>query len=145
MGTSPPPPLKTPPPLTSAFAHQAAKGSWASALIVFLLLAFGVQSGARVILELVALLLNIVGLALGIVALFGIRKHGSKGILAPAVVGIIINGLLLFIFVTNFVTARARAQKMKSEVWPNQPVQRTGASRFAQSEMRTPSAAGSRR
>jgi len=55
-------------------------------------------------------LLIIVGLAFGIIALFGISQHGSKGILAPAIVGIIINGLLLLIFVTNFMAARARAQ-----------------------------------
>ena len=53
----------------------------------------------------------IIGLVLGVVALFGIRKHGTKGILAPALVGILINGLLLFIFVSNFVAAQARTQR----------------------------------
>jgi acyl carrier protein len=53
----------------------------------------------------------VAGLVLGVIALSGIRKYGAKGILAPAVVGIGINGLLLFIFVTNFVAARAKAQR----------------------------------
>jgi hypothetical protein len=48
-------------------------------------------------------------LGLGIAALFGIRKHGRKGILAPALAGLVLNGLLLFIFITNFVAARAAA------------------------------------
>lgn len=72
---------------------------------------FSRQIGARVIIELVSLLLMVVGLVFGIVALFGIRTHGKSGILAPAIVGIIINGLLAFIFVTNFLAARARAQR----------------------------------
>jgi hypothetical protein len=88
------------------FAFQAAKGSWASSVIVFFLLVLS-STGAKVILELIALLLILAGLSLGIIALFGIRKHGAKGILAPALVGIIINGLLFFIFATNFLAARA--------------------------------------
>ncbi len=90
----------------TAFAFQAAKGSWASSVIVFFLLVFS-STGAKVVLELIALLLILAGLSLGIIALFGIRKHGAKGILAPALVGIVINGLLLFIFINNFLAARA--------------------------------------
>jgi hypothetical protein len=60
-----------------------------------------------VIIELTALVLILVGMIFGVVALFGISKHGAKRILAPALAGIVINGLLLFIFVTNFVAARA--------------------------------------
>jgi hypothetical protein len=40
----------------------------------------------------------------------------AKGILAPAIVGIILNGLLLFIFVTNFMAARARAMQQHSGI-----------------------------
>ncbi len=107
--------MNTPPP-TTAIAHQAAKLSWACPIIVFVLVAFGGQVGARVIIELIALLLIIVGLASGVIALFGISRHGPKGILAPAMVGIILNGLLLFIFVTNFRAARARAQPQHTSI-----------------------------
>jgi uncharacterized membrane protein YeaQ/YmgE (transglycosylase-associated protein family) len=114
------------PPQTTSFAHQAAKLSWACPIIVFLLLMFGRQVSSPVILDLIALLLIVVGLIFGVIALFGISKHGRKGILAPAIVGIIINGLLLFIFVTNFIAARARAQQHTSietspvvAVWSN--------------------------
>ncbi len=102
------------PPKTTSFSHQAAKLSWVCPIIVFVLLMFTRQIGARVIIEMVALLLIVVGLVFGIFALFGISKHGTKGILAPAIVGIIVNGLLLFIFVTNFMAARARAQQHTS-------------------------------
>jgi lipopolysaccharide export LptBFGC system permease protein LptF len=106
---TPTPPNTIPPPQATAFAHQAAKVSWVCPIIVFVLVPLGGQVAARVIIELIALLLIIVGLVFGVIALSGIRKHGSKGILAPAIVGIIINGLLLFIFITNFLAARARA------------------------------------
>jgi len=103
-------------PSTTTFSHQAAKLSWVCPIIIFLLLAFGSQAGARVIIELVALLLIVVGLLSGIVALFGMRSHGKSGILGPAIVGIIINGLLVFIFVTNFLAARARAQQQRGDL-----------------------------
>ena len=103
-------------PQSTAFAHQAAKLSWACPIVVVVLVAFGGQVGARVIIELIALLLIVVGLIFGIVALFGISKHGTKGILAAAIVGIIINGLLLLIFVMNFMTARARAIQQHSSI-----------------------------
>jgi len=106
------------------FARQAAKGSWVSAVIVFLLLAFGGRTGARAVLELVALLLIVAGFVLGVVAIFGIRKHGKKGILAPALIGIIINAVLIFIFLTNFLAARARAQR-RSDIRPNNPMELT--------------------
>jgi len=50
------------------------------------------------------------GFIFGIIAIFGVRKHGAKGILAPASIGLLINGLLLFIFFTNFLSARERAK-----------------------------------
>ena len=132
------------PPQATAFAHQAAKLSWACPIVVFVLVAFGGQVGARVIIELIALLLIVVGLIFGVIALFGISKHGTKGILAPAIVGIIINGLLLLIFVMNFMTARARAIQQHSSIetspvvamWSNKSLQVTrdgrssSASRF---------------
>jgi hypothetical protein len=103
---------------STAFPHQAAKASWVCAVIVFLLVAFGGRTGAKAILELVALVIMAIGSLLGIVALFGIPKHGAKGILAPALVGIILNGLLIFIFVTNFMATRAKAQGMRSQFQP---------------------------
>jgi hypothetical protein len=91
------------------FAHQAARASWLGPILIFLLFAFAHQVAARVLLELIALVLIVAGISLGVAALFGIRKHGRKGILAPALVGIALNGLLLSIFITNFVAASAAA------------------------------------
>jgi hypothetical protein len=115
MSPSTPPPVTTPPQQATAFPHQAAKASWASGVIVFALVALGGRSGG-IIVEFIALALMLVGFALGVIGLFGIRKHGTKHILAPALVGILINGLLLFIFITNFMAARAKARRHVSAV-----------------------------
>src|ERR1051325_7071803 len=106
--------MDTPPPKTTF--HQAAKLSWVCPILVFVLLMFSRQIGARVIIELVSLLLIVVGFAFGVFALFGIRTHGKSGILAPAIIGIIINVLFLFIFVTNFLAARAGARQQRGDV-----------------------------
>jgi uncharacterized membrane protein YsdA (DUF1294 family) len=88
-------------PKTTSFSHRAAKLGWVCpviSLIVFALLIFDRQIVARKIIPIivqVALLLIVVGLIFGIVALFGVSKHGTKGILVPAIVGIIISGLLI--------------------------------------------------
>ena len=95
----------------TGFAHRAAKGSWMGTLFVALLSAVARHTPAKLIMELGALLFILVGFLLGVVALFGIPKYGVSGILAPALVGIVCNGLLIFIFVTNFLAGRAEAQR----------------------------------
>ena len=88
-------------PKTSSFSRRAARLGWICpviSLIVFVLLIFDRQIIARKIIPIfvqVALLLIAVGLVSGIAALFGVSKHGRKGILVPAIVGIIISGLLI--------------------------------------------------
>ncbi len=112
---TPPPIIATPqPPQTRTFAHQAAKASWSTVVTICILLVFSGaarQPKVTLFVETLSFLLMVAGLALGIFALFGIRTHGRKGILAPAIVGIVLNALLLFIFVTNFLAARAKAQR----------------------------------
>lgn len=110
MNTETPPPTSaTEAPAAKAFAHQAAKASWAGPIVIFVLLVFGHQVAPPVLLDLLALALILTGIGMGIAALFGIRKHGRKGILVPALVGLVINGLLLLIFVTNFLAVRHQA------------------------------------
>ncbi len=105
--------MYTPPSSNSSFSHQAAKFSWIAPLIVLGLLTVGKQLGGRVIVELVCLLLMVLGLLFGLISLFGIGKHGTRGILAPAIIGILINGLLVLIFASNFMAARAKAQQQR--------------------------------
>lgn len=104
----------SPPKQEKAFVFQAARGCWASSIIVFFLLLFGKQTAPPVIIELAALVFILCGLGLGVAALFGIPKHGSPKILKPALVGMTINGFLLFIFITNFFAARNKALSQRS-------------------------------
>jgi hypothetical protein len=88
-------------PKMTSFSHRAARLGWVCpliSLIVFALLIFDREVLARKIIPViveVALLLIGVGLISGIAALFGVSRHGRKGILVPAIVGIIISGLLI--------------------------------------------------
>ena len=92
------------------FSQQAAKGSWVSFVAVTVILLIGKQSGSAVILDIAAIILAVMGIIAGIIALFGIRKHGVKKILAPALVGITLNGFLAFIWVMNFMRAFTAAR-----------------------------------
>lgn len=97
-------------------SKQAAKLSWACPVIIVFMSAFGHQLASPLVFDLLVLLLIVIGFAAGIIALFGIPKHGASGILFPAIVGIIINSLLLFIAVTNFMAARERALQQNSRI-----------------------------
>ena len=92
------------------FALQAARCSWIAPLVAIGVLAFVNTATpiAKLITEIVILLLSLLGLLLGVGSLFGIRRHGIKGILVPALAGVIISGLLISIWVLNFVQAATR-------------------------------------
>ncbi len=91
------------------FAHQAARGSWICPLLLVVLIIVGGRTGQRLIIEFIAFGMMCVGVLLAIVAFFGIPKYGVKRILGQAIAGLVLNGLFLFIFVTNFLAARAKA------------------------------------
>jgi hypothetical protein len=75
---------------------QAAKAAWMAPLIAFLLgcCTVGAKRGApsaSLVISMIQLLLILAGVGLGIFALTGVGKHGSEGILAPAIVGLVLN------------------------------------------------------
>ena len=84
------------------FAHSALKNSGYSMSPRVAILGF-----AAVMLLLVA------GVVCGIVALAGLRKHGRP---LFGVLGIILNGLIIFIGVTNFFAGRMRALEAQRKV-----------------------------
>ncbi len=92
---------------TPSFYHQAAKASWCAPLLVFLMILFGRNIASRVFVELIAFILFVSGFGLAVAALTGIRKHGKKGILVSSLAGLSINGLMLLIFISNFLAARS--------------------------------------
>ena len=65
--------------------------------------------------DFLTLLIALIGFVLGVIALFGIRRHGRKGILAPALTGLGINGFLLLVWVTNFLAGYARARAARGQ------------------------------
>lgn len=68
--------------------------------------------------DILALMLIIPGLGLGIAALA--LRRGRKGVLAPALFGVISCSLLLLIFVTNYRAARARIEAKKPAPPPSE-------------------------
>jgi len=53
----------------------------------------------------------LVGFALGVGALCGIRRYGTKGILVPAIIGIILNGLIILLAAIMLVAAFDKARQ----------------------------------
>ena len=95
-----------PPRDTNPFAPQAAKASWVSFLFAYGFAYFArgfTDPLTKPIFALGVALFMVIGFVLGIIALFGIRKYGTKGILIPALVGIILNGVILGAMVTALV------------------------------------------
>lgn len=75
-----------------------------------------------------SVLLILLGFVFGIVALFGVRRHGRKGILGRAIVGVCINGVLIALMaisIPGLMKAAERAKQMKqqqgTEQQPTQP------------------------
>jgi hypothetical protein len=96
-------------PGKSNFAQQAAKASWMAPVIAIILGFLANNSRDRsgsLIMAFANMGLITIGFALGIVALLGIRRHGREGVLGPAIIGLVINGLFLAGFVAILFLAR---------------------------------------
>src|SRR5206468_2321039 len=75
--------------------HQLAKASWVAPLIALCLGCFGNVASrgfggaaGSILIGLVNIALILGGLTCGIIALCGVKRHGTSGILAPAIVGV---------------------------------------------------------
>ncbi len=110
---------------TKSFPRQLARSGWIAGIIAIALVALTAGSSGRVVGELIAFIFIGAGMLASIVSLATVPKFGSKNLLWPALVGIMINGLLLSIAVPNFLHARQRAmqQKQESTDSPRQPSQ----------------------
>jgi hypothetical protein len=94
---------------TNAFARQGARASWVSFLF-----AYGFAAMARRLrgepmqpfFQLAAAAFLLIGFGLGITALVGMRKHGKKGILVPATIGVVLNGAMLMVIILAIVAGR---------------------------------------
>lgn len=89
---------KTPP----SRAQQAAKASWMAPLIVvifnYMIKSSLQRTGSRsMVIVVVSLVIYVAGLLLAIYALSQVKAAGRKGVLAPALVGLLLNGLFLLL------------------------------------------------
>jgi len=92
-------------------ARQLAQASWVCPLIivVFNLLLSPLRAdpskaeALSVVFALFATLMAFIGFCCGVAALFGIRRHGAKGIVIPSLIGIVICSIYLSIAVINFL------------------------------------------
>jgi hypothetical protein len=106
------------------FAFQAAKASWAAPLLACALgfgakVALGNNSSrpldpetlriAWISIGAICAMLAVAGLILGIVALFGIAKHGWKQILIPSVAGILLSSGYIYLLVSTVLLVRRLA------------------------------------
>jgi hypothetical protein len=87
---------------TNTRFHQAAKASWVAPIVAFALscLSRGMASepGEKIgflVLSLAMVAMIVAGLICGIVALCGMKRVGTRGIIAPAIVGVVLNLLIL--------------------------------------------------
>ena len=136
--TPPAPPLQTrgaasvqAPVGTPSRAQQAARASWMAPLIVIIVnyaiknAGLSASTARALVIGLVSLLLYLAGFVFAIYALSRVRSAGRAGVLAPAIVGLILNGLFLFLVggvaVSSYLRARARAPQSQSFMRPVRP------------------------
>ena len=98
----------------STIFHKAAKASWVCGLLAVFVVGF-LRSMGPALSDLFALVFIGVGFLAGLMALFGISQNGAKGILIPALIGLIITGGLGYIWITNFQEARRRATEARRQ------------------------------
>ena len=99
-----------------SFSKQAAKASWIIPLLALGMMAVGnsvMKTSSSTVGPLIlggfVILFFLAGIILGIISLFGIKVYGKKGILTPAIIGILLNvsflSLLLMIAISAFKKA----------------------------------------
>jgi len=89
-------------PVAQNIGMQAAKASSMAPVVgVFLNITAngaGATMQQKLIISIASFFIYAIGLVLGTFAMTKVRQYGSKGIIIPAIVGIVINGLLVFVF-----------------------------------------------
>jgi hypothetical protein len=102
-------PLGLPGRWTRSRARRAAHASWIAPLLIFIVGLKIKEAGVRdttygvLILGIVSIIFYFAGFVVAVYALSRLRTVGGLGVLAPAVVGLILNGFLLLLLGSNFV------------------------------------------
>lgn len=107
--------------MTRIVAEKMARNSWQVPLIILLLMAITTSMVdsplATIIISIIYLVLFITGLVCAVISLLAIRDHGSSKLLAPALIGIILNvsipGIIIAIAVPSYLEKRSAAAEGK--------------------------------
>ena len=111
--------------VAESFTKQAAKASWIIPLVNLGIMTIGKSAldktappVGNLILGGVVILLFIAGIILGVVGLFGFKKHGVKATIIPGIIGIILNSILLFLllFIAFSAFQKSRASRASVEI-----------------------------
>jgi hypothetical protein len=98
---------------------QAARASWFAPLIaIFLNLVFGVNAGNRAVSVAVGCIaagIIVIGFCFAVWAIAGAFTKGPRRILLPAVIGLLLNGLLIFAAIDTFSHVKRIAEERRSE------------------------------
>jgi len=89
---------------------RLARWSWLSFLIFFAVNFLGRAGGILVPAELVGLLVMLIGFGLAIAALLRIPTDGRRGVLKPGLVGLVLNGAFIIVWVSNAVAVLNRTR-----------------------------------
>lgn len=99
-------------------ARHAALLSVFSFLLFLIVSSLARRLGLGLSADLIGLALFLLGFAAAVFALIGIRRHGRKGILIPALIGLLLNGFMLSVWAGNFAAARAESEQTSSQPEP---------------------------
>lgn len=111
-----PPPLPHQKSKSNLYQRAATAGLVAALLAIAVsgvaysvLQAAGADRAVILIMAGITFLVLLTGFVCALTALFGTRSHGTAKLLGYGLAGLIINGLLLLVFTTNFINARNKA------------------------------------
>jgi hypothetical protein len=119
-----PPPLPQQAPRRNSFYDQAAKASWRAPILAFL---FGFctmsmrdkDRTAALIMGSANGLIILIGILATLVALYGGIVRRVKGVIVPAVIGLIVNGLIIFaivsVFFAGFKLSQLKVQQARQQ------------------------------
>jgi len=97
---------------------QLARASWIAPLLIIgaNMILGQTPTASAVIVTLLAFGLAGIGLLAGVIALSGIGRHGTEGILIPSIIGILLSAVFLFLIGTNFSAAYQRARDPQAQL-----------------------------
>jgi hypothetical protein len=97
------------------FARYAARASWICIIFawVFGAMIRHADAATKNIILLACAVVFLIGFASAVTALSGIRKHGTKGILVPALIGLTLNGMVVGLMLVALVTGLIKRHELR--------------------------------